>query len=442
MIKKLLPILALALVFTTLSAAPADAATQAGKVEVSGVPSGQSLTLYVYDLGLYKAGSNIQATGVFNPFDAIADCTSLPSVSSKITVANGSYTLKTTKGRCYGLRLVDSSLKTVEASYSAVMWDVDGTVAGGGGPFYGSGFFMTGSPNTGVSIQVPNNNTSTISYTPATTKPTCAKVTSHPAVTVKSPMKEIVTIPDVTCDGYGEVLAIDSAGKLLLYPGGASGSLGIPWQVGHSFTGYTLYPTEDMNSDGIPDLVGRSAGGYLTVYHFGLSGTIESQITWGGGWNNYTVVAPGKVAGKSGGTQDAYPDLIALRNSDGNLFLYPGDGKSGFGTPYQIGHGWGAYKNGNLFAVGDKSKDGYPDLAIRTSTGILYRYPITKGPTFGTLVQVGQKWTPYEEISMNADIDGNGTTDIVARKDGKLYYWPGNANGTYAAAKQIGSAGW
>ncbi|MFB9336625.1 FG-GAP repeat domain-containing protein [Actinoplanes octamycinicus] len=199
----------------------------------------------------------------------------------------------------------------------------------------------------------------------------------------------------------------------------------------------------DINGDGRVDLLARFPDGNLFVYPgTGKSGTetFGERYQVGIGWNEATAITVADVNG------DGRVDLLA-RFPDGNLFVYPGTGKSGtetFGERYQVGIGW---NDATAITVADVNGDGRADILARFPDGNLYVYPGTGRSgteTFGERYQVGIGWNDATAITV-ADINGDGRADLLARfPDGNLYVYPGTGKSgteTFGERYQVGT-GW
>lgn len=149
-------------------------------------------------------------------------------------------------------------------------------------------------------------------------------------------MRDLMGIGNVTGDAHPDLVAVEkSTGKLWVYPGKANG-LGTRKQIGTSWTKMTkLSAVGDLSRDGKPDFVAvDSATGMLWLYK-GLTfagGTSRVQI--GTGWNGMrSLTGVGDMNG------DKIPDLIAVANTTGDMYLYPGKA-NGLGTRMKQGSGW------------------------------------------------------------------------------------------------------
>ena len=177
---------------------------------------------------------------------------------------------------------------------------------------------------------------------------------------------------DWTGDGKPDILAVPSDGRLMLYRGNGTGGFvtGQGEQIGTGFAQFTgLLLVRDWSGDGEPELLARTSDGRLMMYRGNGSGGFVTgrgeQI--GTGWGRFSaLLAPGDWSG------DGYADLIA-RDDAGALHLYRGDGQGGFASgALQIGTGFAPFTA--LFGGGDFSGDGKPDVIVRDGEGRLLMY--------------------------------------------------------------------
>ena len=149
-------------------------------------------------------------------------------------------------------------------------------------------------------------------------------------------MRELTGIGDVTGDGHPDLLAIDSSGTFWLYPG-KTGGFGTRQQIGTGWTHMrSLAYVGDLTGDGKADFVADdSSTGKLWLYSGNtFSGTARTLIGTSG-WNSMR-----SLAGFGDLTGDGIPDLLAVDNSTGLMYLYPGRAGGGLGTRTQAGSGW------------------------------------------------------------------------------------------------------
>ncbi|MER5964951.1 FG-GAP-like repeat-containing protein [Streptomyces sp. NPDC002057] len=172
---------------------------------------------------------------------------------------------------------------------------------------------------------------------------------------------------DFSRDGREDVIAREAAtGKLWLYPGTGTGALGARKLIGsggwNSMDRITAFG--DLSGDGRADLIAvEKASGKLWLYPGTSTGTLGARKLIGsGGWNAMnTLVGAGDMNG------DARPDLIAREAATGKLWLYPGT-TGAVGSRQLIGSGgWNVMAS--FLAVGDFGSDGLNDLATITTSG-------------------------------------------------------------------------
>ncbi|THA72024.1 ATP/GTP-binding protein [Streptomyces sp. A0642] len=177
-------------------------------------------------------------------------------------------------------------------------------------------------------------------------------------------MNAVTRHGDFSRDGREDVIAREaSTGRLWLYPGTGTGGLGTRKLIGrggwNSMSKVTAFG--DLSGDGRSDLVAvEKSTGRLWLYPGTGTGTLGGRKLIGtGGWNGLNaLVGAGDMNG------DGRADLIARETSTGKLWLYPGRTGS-LGSRVLIGSGgWNAMDS--LVAVGDWSADGRADLLAKS----------------------------------------------------------------------------
>jgi hypothetical protein len=237
-----------------------------------------------------------------------------------------------------------------------------------------------------------------------------------------------------------DVIARRTDGLLFLYQGNGHGG----WktgttQIGNGWNQFTaIIGVGDFTGDGTPDIIARRTDGQLFLYQGNGHGGWKTGTTQiGNGWNQFTA-----IIGVGDFTGDGTPDIIA-RRTDGQLFLYQGNGHGGWKTgTTQIGNGWNQFTA--IIGVGDFTGDGTPDIIARRTDGQLFLYQGNGhgGWKTGT-TQIGNGWNQFTAIIGVGDFTGDGTPDIIARRtDGQLFLYQGNGHGGWkTGTTQIGN-GW
>ncbi|MFG3504060.1 trypsin-like serine protease [Streptomyces sp. NPDC047821] len=151
--------------------------------------------------------------------------------------------------------------------------------------------------------------------------------------------KAILTPGDVTGDELPDMVAVDSAGTMRVYPGRGTGAFGTPISVGTGWSKFTMIRGHgDFTNDGKADIFARGTDGKTYLY----KGTGVATKPWAapvlvasfGSMN--ALVTTGDV------NSDGVADLLA-RDTAGKLWLYPGNGRGGFLARKDFGTGWQAY---------------------------------------------------------------------------------------------------
>lgn len=150
----------------------------------------------------------------------------------------------------------------------------------------------------------------------------------------------------------------------------------------------------DVTGDYRPDLLSVDSAGVMWIYPGNGNGTFAPRVQVGSGWNQYN-----SVRGKGDFNGDGKTDLIARSTSGSAIYLYKGTGKAGtgaFSARVKV-RTWADY---NAFdAPGDVTGDGKADFLARTPGGTLYLYAGTgKGTSeiFATRKSVGTDFKQYD----------------------------------------------
>ena len=151
----------------------------------------------------------------------------------------------------------------------------------------------------------------------------------------------------------------------------------------------------DVTGDYLPDLVSVDSAGALWVYPGNGGGSFAARVKNGTGWNQYNV-----LRGHGDFTADGRADLVARNKSTGAVYLYKGNGAaaSAFAARVKVAT-WSSTTYNVVAAVGDVNGDGVADLLARTPAGVLYLYKGTGNATsamFATRVSLGTTFKQYD----------------------------------------------
>jgi surface antigen len=254
--------------------------------------------------------------------------------------------------------------------------------------------------------------------------------------------KRAIGTPDFTGDGRSDVFRVGPDGALYLYRGNGQGgwASGSGVAIGSGWSQFsTVIAPGDFSGDGRADVIGILPDGVMRLYTGNGAGgwANGSGAQIGAGWgSNRMVFSPGDFNG------DAKSDLIAVR-ADGSMYLYAGNGASGWATGVGtfIGYGWKTFAA--VFSPGDFNGDGKSDILGVTGGGTLRLYT---GNGAGGLanpagVAIGSGWSQFAAHTSPRDFTGDGKSDVMGVKpDGTMYLYRGNGSGGWltGTAERIG----
>lgn len=239
-----------------------------------------------------------------------------------------------------------------------------------------------------------------------------------------------VNAKSVNADAYGDIVSVDSAKVMWLYPGKSSGTFRKRVRIGQGWTtNYNRIAVGDANADGRGDLFATATDGKLFYWQRTAKG-FSDRINVGAGWKSIRWFAVADVNG------DRRSDILSLNGS--TLYLHTGKGNGRFNTARPLGKGWSKY---NRIVSGDVNGDGYADLHATTASGELH-YWVGKGN--GSLVykgRVGKGWSAIGRM-VAVDVNGDRKLDLLGVKsDGSMHYYRGSGAGGFAKAVRLGG-GW
>jgi FG-GAP-like repeat len=252
----------------------------------------------------------------------------------------------------------------------------------------------------------------------------------------------LATLGDIDGDGRTDLTAIDSTGKLFVYPGKGvvySGTGPRPtsyfsarYQAGTGWNALTaLVRFGDWNNDGHQDILGRDSTGRLRLYAgTGTKpGIVRNAKQVGTGWNIFK-----SIVGIGDADNDGFDDLMG-RRADGTLTIYFGTGNIAAPFRKQTVTGGSSWVGDLLTATGDWTADGNTEFMFRrydqqiwlyrgSSSGFPANHPTLvfaaeDGPYVQNLVGMGN-------LTSDTTIDGVPVTQptpdvIVQGVDGFLY---------------------
>jgi hypothetical protein len=129
-------------------------------------------------------------------------------------------------------------------------------------------------------------------------------------------------------------------------------------------------------------------------------------------------------------TGDGKNDLVGRVAGTSSLWIYPGRGNGGFLRRKRISSSWDGY--GLTAGVGDLDDDGHNDLVARQGR----RLYLIAGPArrLRAPVALPGRWGAYSIVSGAGDLTNDGKADVLVkeRKTGRVFIFPGNAQGRFA----------
>lgn len=204
---------------------------------------------------------------------------------------------------------------------------------------------------------------------------------------------KVIAPGDFDGDGKADLIGIKSTGDMILFTGNGAGN----WANGDGITvgtGWEAFASVvapgDFNGDGKVDIIGAKPDGSLYLY------TGNGQGGWadgtgaliGASWNQFSqVISPRDFDG------DGKSDIVTM-TPNGNVSLYTGDGQGYWANPAgaQIGSGFSIFSA--LTSAGDFDGDAKADVLGVKSNGDLFLYQGngSGGWKTGSGVLIGVGW--------------------------------------------------
>ena len=187
----------------------------------------------------------------------------------------------------------------------------------------------------------------------------------------------------------------------------------------------------DLGGGPWPDLVVRDrATHHAVVVRTAGQLAFERGALAARGWRGTDLlVAPGDVDG------DGTADLLARDASTGLTTLHPGNGAGGLLAASRSYRRFAAVDQ--LTGVGDFDGNGTPDLVGRRD-GALLLWPGGEGDGFGPARTLARSWTEYDSTVGADDFDEDGHPDLVARSGSALFLVGGTGRGVEAPVQLPG----
>ena len=261
---------------------------------------------------------------------------------------------------------------------------------------------------------------------PATPQPSTPTPTPE---TVKPGTKYAVFPHSYRSTSKADVLLVDGS-SLRRVPISKS-SLGTGQTIDSGYGTFThVVNAGDWNGDGYADVIARSSRGRLLLYRATSTGSFGTGVDLGIVSNHKNVTGVGDVNG------DKYPDLMVI-NTSGQAYLIYGNGKTGYKSYARVSGTWS--NRDWLRGAGDFNGDKRMDVITRVGDR-LYVHLGTKGGGFAAPKVILTGLSGISAITAVGDIDGDKRSDVVARlSNGKLKLYRSNGSKLVASTTYGGS---
>ncbi|MBW5423240.1 hypothetical protein GKQ77_16990 [Streptomyces sp. BG9H] len=243
---------------------------------------------------------------------------------------------------------------------------------------------------------------------------------------------------DYADDSRGDVVGLSFSASMKLYTGDTTNPTDTfyasPWDEKTR-----VVPFGDFDGDRCNDLIVRLPDGetrlYTPVCGGGLPSPDSAYKRLARDWSRYdTLFASGDQTG------DGLPDLLARDKATGDVYLYAADGAGAFKPRVRIRTAWTGYTR--VIGAGDLNGDGVGDVLALDKSGELWRYAGLRTGKLKDRVLVFKDWgASYKDVIGAGDVNGDGKQDLLARDTSdRLWLNAGKGDGTFANRVSFGAA--
>jgi zinc D-Ala-D-Ala carboxypeptidase len=227
-----------------------------------------------------------------------------------------------------------------------------------------------------------------------------------------------------------DLVAADSTGTLWDYPANFLNGFRPRARLGAGWAGLKAGFNTDWNADGYQDILAQWTDGRLTLYRGLRGGGFQAPVQIGNGWGSFDVTVGTWIRGSR------FPSVVA-KDGAGGLWHYANPAGSGLSSAVRLGHGWQDMR----IALADWDRDGNQDILATRLNGNLALYRSTGAGAFVNEARrvIGQGWQSLDSLTAVSGFQGPGSYGLRARTaTGALIYYPmpGNRWGTASGIGQ------